>query len=132
MIGKSLISVAEAIRDHEGWLPPNFTASPAFAGSISWRQNNPGNLRSSPFQIGQNGGFAVFYTEELGRFGLLWDLYQKCTGNTVSGLTGASTLADLIKVFAPPVENDTGAYIASVEAKTGIARTTKLAELLTK
>ena len=41
-------------------------------GNINWRNNNPGNIRYGQFAvsmgaIGENGGFAVFPTEEIGR-----------------------------------------------------------------
>lgn len=42
--------MAAAIQQEEGWYP----------GSISYQNNNPGNLISGPGQTGTNGGFAVF------------------------------------------------------------------------
>lgn len=132
MIGKYLLSLADAIKEHEGWITPDQRSSIYKDGSIAFRNNNPGNLRASPFEVDHQSGFSYFYNEDIGHMALLWDLYEKCTGNTVTKLSGASSLADLITVFAPPNENDTEAYIASVEAKTGLPRSTKLAVLLTK
>lgn len=130
MVGKKLLDVARVMAEHEGWVYDNLKTGQANEESLAFRQNNPGNLRSSPFAIGQKNGFAYFYSEEIGKFAQIWDLHQKCTGNTVTGLNGESTLADLIKVYAPPSENDTENYIKVVEARTGIPRTTKLKELL--
>lgn len=132
MVGKNLLDVARIISEHEGWKYDRIETGQINEETLAFRNNNPGNLRSSPFMIGQRGGFAYFYNEEVGKFALVWDLYQKCTGNTVTGLNGESTLADLIKVYAPPSENDTENYIRVVEARSGLARTTKLKELLQK
>src|SRR5208283_4377648 len=48
----SLVSgIASAIQQMEGWFP----------GSVSYRNNNPGNLRSGPGQIGTDAnGYAIF------------------------------------------------------------------------
>ena len=132
MIGKRLISLSKAIIEHEGWGPDDLRTLGANEETPSYRNNNPGNLTYSPFAIGNRGRWAYFYTEEIGYFALLWDLFQKCTGKTATGLTGQSTLEDLMHVYAPPIENDTGAYISYIEAKTGLNRKTKLVELLAK
>lgn len=132
MLGKRLLAVAEAIKEHEGWIYDDIKTAGKNEESIAMRNNNPGNLRSSPFMIGQRGGFAYFYNEEIGNMALLWDLFQKCNGNTMTNLRPESTLADLIAVYAPPSENDTLQYIKIVESKTGIPRNMKLKELLEK
>lgn len=132
MIGKNLISLAEAISQHEGWIFDNPETPTMNEESLAFKNNNPGNLRTSPFAIGKRGGFAFFYNEVVGLMALYWDLFQKCTGNTVTGLNGQKTLEDLINVYAPPSENDTERYLCYIESKTGFKRSTKLVELLTK
>ena len=44
-------SISQAIAQMEGYNTP---------GTLAARNNNPGNLRSGPGQIGTSGGFAVF------------------------------------------------------------------------
>lgn len=132
MIGKRLLSLATAISNHEGWGPDDLATLDKNEETPSLRNNNPGNLTRSPFAIGNRGRFAYFYNEQVGFFALLWDLFQKCTGNTSTGLSGESTLEDLIKVYAPPSENNTEAYIKDIEETTHLNRKIKLVELVTK
>lgn len=132
MIGRRLITLANAIKAHEGWAPDDLTTLDKNEETPSFRNNNPGNLTGSPFAIGYRGRFAYFYNEEIGFMALLWDLFQKCRGNTSTGLNGSSTLEELILVYAPPCENITEAYIKDIEHRTGMSRKIKLVELLAK
>jgi len=117
-----------AIAEHEGWNPPGIN-TPA-GGSRAYRNHNPGNLRSSPFQISQVDGFAVFRNDFVGYMALHWDLMQKAKGNTVTGLGPESTIKDLIYVWAPPSDNNaTDEYVKSVCLKSGFQPTTKLKEI---
>lgn len=117
-----------AIAEHEGWHPVGSSTSPM--GSRAYRNHNPGNLRSSPYQTGTNGKFAVFANDFMGFFALYWDIFQKSQGNTHTGLNGQSTIRDLIYVWAPPSDNnDTDAYIRRVETLSGMPASTTLAEL---
>lgn len=132
MIGKNLLTLAWAIAQYEGWSPDNLKTAEINEETIAFRYNNPGNLRSSPFMVGVKNGFAYFYNEEVGKMALIWDLFQKCQGKTVTGLKPSSTIADLIKVYAPPSENNTEVYIQYIETRTGFKRTMRLQELLEK
>lgn len=121
--------LALAIAEQEGWKSP--TQAGNACGSRSWRNNNPGNLRSSPLQIGTDGGFAVFKTDMGGFAALEWDLTQKCKGNTSTGLSPKSTLRDLIFKWAPPSDgNNSEAYLMNVEKMTGFDESTTLGSLL--
>lgn len=86
-------------------------------GSLSWRNNNPGNIRSGAFAdshgaIGSNKGFAVFPDEDTGR---------KALGDLLNSKDYQSlSVGDAIKKYAPPSENDTGAYTKNVESISGI------------
>ena len=129
--GDYLELVINAIIIHEGWFPAN--PKTGYKGSRSFRNNNPGNLRTSKFQNGSDGEYAKFETKEKGRAALRWDLTQKAMGETVTGLTGESTIEDLINVYAPASDkNNTEAYIESIENQTGLKRTIKLKDLLLK
>jgi hypothetical protein len=118
-----------AIAEQEGWT--NSIENPNLIGSRSWRNKNPGNLRSSPFAAGTRDRFAVFNTEALGWEALRWDILQKAKGNTVTGLNGKSTLSQLIHVWAPPSDNnDSLAYIRNIVKMTGIPADTTLDEIV--
>ena len=123
--------VINAIIIHEGWFPAN--PKTGYIGSRSWRNNNPGNLRSSKFQNGATGSYATFESVKVGRKALRWDLTQKIKGNTRTRLNGESTIEDLIKVYAPWKDNNNiEAYISSIEHNTKLSRETKLKDLLLK
>lgn len=95
-------------------------------GTRAWRNNNPGCLRYSDFTIqqgaiGEAGGFAVFPDEETGMraIGALLksDKYNKLT------------ISQAISKYAPPHENDTDHYNASLKRMTGLPVNTKLSAL---
>lgn len=95
-------------------------------GTRAWRNNNPGNIRDGEFArrvgaIGAAGGFAVFPDYETG----LKALAALLRTETYRRLT----LGQAINRYAPPVENDTGAYVGAVEKQTGIPRATILSQL---
>jgi hypothetical protein len=118
-----------AMAEYEGWLHP--LADPKGIGSRSFRNNNPGNLRVSPFSVGVRDGFAVFNSEADGFAAFRWDIMQKAKGNTSTGLNGDSTLKQLIYVWAPPADNNhTENYLAAVLKMTGFTAETRLTELV--
>lgn len=117
-----------AMRDFEGWQPP--TENPPFAGSKSYRNHNPLNLTSSPFQSGMKDGMAVFKDDTIGFLAAQWDIMQKAKGETITGLNGNSTIADLIAIWsrgesAEVLKN----YVNTVVKNSGLPPTTKLSEL---
>jgi len=80
------------------------------------RNNNPGNIRVGDNwqgMIGQDGGFVVFENILYGIRAMATDL-----GNDMKG-KGLNTISKLITEYAPPSENDTAAYIASMVRYTG-------------
>ena len=118
-----------SIAEREGW--KTNIDDPINGGSHSWRNHNPGNLRASPFSIGTKNGFAVFKTDADGFFALHWDIRQKAKGNTVTGLNGDSTLADLIYVWAPASDgNNPEQYLIDIVLMSGIDRQTKLSNIV--
>ena len=95
-------------------------------GTRAWRNNNPGNIRDGDFTrrhgaIGVAGGFAIFPDYETGLAALIALLrtvpYQKLN------------VEQAINRYAPPVENNTGAYISFVEKQMGISRAMPMALL---
>jgi hypothetical protein len=121
--------LALAIVEREGWCPACQANNPN--GSLTWRHHNPGALRTSPFSVGTQNGFAVFRSDPEGWEALIWDLKQKANGNTVTGLGPEKTLRDLINVWAPTADgNNPAAYLDFVCGITGFAPDMKLKMLL--
>lgn len=97
--------VAQTIQKIEGWFP----------GSLSYRNNNPGNLRPA----GQPGctpvnGFCSFPTYDDGYQALVRDLQAKANrGMTIQGA---------INVYAPASDsNDPVSYAAQLAAANGLS-----------
>lgn len=96
-------------------------------GTISWRNNNPGNIRPSAFAtkygaIGQSGGFAVFPTLDAGEKARKDLLFQTTSYKYL-------TITQAISKYAPPNENPTASYIANVSRSVGVSPDTKLSDL---
>jgi len=89
--------LAESMAGFEGFYSKN---------SLAQRNNNPLNLRWSKYMTEKRGGFAFFDTPELGWSAGEYDLACKCRGKTRTGLTGESTIRDLIYVWAPVSDNN--------------------------
>lgn len=130
MITQSIILVALAIAEHEGWKPMGGGGSNGSQPSVAYRNHNPGNMRSSVFEIGKRDGFSVFLNDQVGFAALVYDIWCKANGKTVTKLNGASTIRDLIYVWAPPHENNTENYVKFVEQRTGLRSDTTLGKLL--
>ena len=97
-------------------------------GDRNWRSNNPGNITYGDFAIsmgaiGSDGRFAIFPSEEMGRRAA--DTLLK--GNAYSKLSAA----DAIKKWAPPNENDSGAYIKNVAKMANLDMTKRYADMST-
>lgn len=88
-------------------------AEPGGPGTIAERHNNPGNLRGSPDAIGRAGGFAVFSDAVSGFAGM-----GKLLVNYAR--QGRDTVASIISKWAPPNENNTNAYIATLAREMGV------------
>lgn len=90
-------------------------------GSWAWRNNNPGNLRESSLAAGKSGGFAVFATRTIGNEAM-WRQFGKDANR---GLT----LEGMITKYAPPSENNTALYLATVSRASGVSGSTPLSQL---
>lgn len=95
-------------------------------GSRAWRNNNPGNLRYSPFSrkegaIGECGKYAVFPDEETGmnalRKLLATESYQKLT------------IAAAVNRYSPEGAAGVALYISKLKKLTGLPATTRLRDL---
>ena len=95
-------------------------------GTRAWRNNNPGCLRYSEFTvtqgaIGHAGGFAVFPDDSTGM--------QAICALLKSDSYRDLTISQAIFKYAPPHENDTENYNASLWKITGLNTATKLSAL---
>jgi hypothetical protein len=84
----------------------------------SKRNRNPLNLRGSHYShTVDDGGYCVFGSIVDGVAAGLADLQEKCDGRNAHGLGPASTLQELIDVFAPRSDrNNPSAYALAVAA----------------
>jgi hypothetical protein len=95
-------------------------------GSRAWRNSNPGNIRMGDFAsahgaVGDDGDFAIFADEATGMAAIVALLAT----NSYSSLS----LREAIHRYAPPVENDSDAYVDAVVRDTGIAPAARLDSL---
>jgi len=107
------VTFMEAIAREEGFDSP---------GTRSNRNNNPGDIEMGSLAraYGATRGdprFAVFPTPDSG-----WEAMRALLGARYLGLT----VAEALNKWAPPVENQTNAYIANVCAWSGLTPDTVL------
>lgn len=116
-----------AIKDFEGYFPPGGQYP---EGSVSFRNNNPGNLRWSPFEDGNRGGFSYFSTYEKGWEALLHQLRIAANGQS-KVYTPEDTLLRFFEKYAPSSDNNYPEVYANFVAKRmGVPVTTKIKTLL--
>ena len=111
-----LEALADAIQTFEGW----------HAGSRSWLNRNPGNLRAyASGQAVDKQGYRIFVSLAEGWQALLYDLKAKFHGShglTPETLGRAPTIADLMNVYAPAGDsNNPRAYANFVASWTSRA-----------
>lgn len=114
-------AIASAIQTQEGYYP----------GSVAYNNNNPGNLvyAGQAGAVAGTGGFAKFATYQDGYNALQSQIVLDANrGHDVSG-NPTTTLSQLITSWAPPSENNTGAYISNVSAATGFDPNAPLSSL---
>lgn len=77
------------------------------AGQRAYQNRNPGNLRATdPTQAQDKDGYRVFASFCVGYDTLLDDLRAKVTGHNTHGLSLASNLLSLLKVYAPAADGN--------------------------
>ncbi len=115
-------TLATQIQKIEGYYPPGTPGYPN--GSLAWQNNNPGNIRfaNQPGAVQGAGGFAKWPTYDAGYQGLLNQInYQAAKGQDLS---------QFINQYAPPTENNTNQYLASLVQATGASPTTPLTTII--
>jgi hypothetical protein len=117
----NIIDLADAIKDFEGY----------YAGSVSERNNNPGNLRYSPFQTGKRDGFSYFETYERGYYALIYQIELAVTDRSAV-YHSDMTIQEFFNVYAPASDdNQPSIYADTVAQQIGVSVNTKLSELYT-
>jgi len=110
----------ELIKTYEGW----------YEGSLTYRLNNPGALRWSPFQNETKGGFAYFNTYNDGWRALIHQVTIAGNGES-SVYSPEDTILDFFRKYSPPSDgNDPSAYAEWVAHELNLELTTKIKELL--
>lgn len=110
---QKLVAMALAIKEFEGWVPRGGKGRDGKVypdGSISYRCNNPGNLKWSKYQIGTKLGHANFATYEDGWKGLLFQLQIAYDGRS----RAYSPNMTLLEFFAKYAEGNQKEYSAHV------------------
>lgn len=106
MAGNNILQdMMQAINRMEGGKP----------GNVNVRNNNPGNLRAGPGQVGENGGFAVFASQD--------DGYSALQAWITSHVAAHPdwTFFDLFNVYAPSADsNQPSAYAEFVASQIGV------------
>lgn len=129
MITQKIRLIAEGIKVAEGWLPNTYQRSD-IPGSRSYRNHNPGNLRSSPFALNEHDSYAYFLDDEIGMFALLYDLHAKINGKSMHIKPEGKTLYDLLRVWVAPTEEGSfNNYVDIVERISEVKRDTPLTDL---
>lgn len=117
---------AEAIKDFEGWFPPGDQYP---KGSRSYRQNNPGNLRWSPFESDNIDNFSVFPTYEEGMKALKYQI-ELALDNRSKVYHNRMTLYDFFGTYAPSSDNNHPRHYAEYVARQlGVSPSTEIRDL---
>ena len=121
--GAFVSSLASAIQQMEGWFPAGSPGYPT--GSLSYRNNNPGNLRPGSLAVGatgSNNGYAVFPDFTTGWNALLGLIQSPAYWNL--------TLTQFFAQYAPAADNNNpAAYAATVAASLGVDPNTPISQL---
>jgi len=117
----ALNALAQAIQTQEGYYP----------GTLAYTNNNPGNLvyAGQPGATQGAGGFAAFSSYAAGYQALQNQIQLDAARGTDVNGNPVTTVGQLITSWAPPSQNDTAAYIASVTAQTGFSASDDLLSL---
>lgn len=116
--------------EFEGWKPDGNFERPAKYPSVAYRNHNPGNLRSSIFALGVRDNFAYFFNDATGMFAMQYDIMQKARGKTITTLTGDSTIADLISIYACVKDEQLQNYLNHIFKLTGFEQFTQLKDII--
>ena len=87
-------------------------------GTHSFRDNNPGDLRSGHGSIGRDKGFAIYPSPEVGR---------RALHETLVGKYADSSISSTMRSFAPGSDgNNPKAYAATLSSAVGVSESTRI------
>jgi len=130
MITQKIIMLAQAMSEYEGWIPGANASSKDGGPSVSYRNHNPGNLRSSIFDLGVRDGFAYFQNDDIGFIAMMYDIAKKCKGETRTALRSESRLHDLIHVWSAGSDEGDLRYAEYVCKRTGFDLNMRIGDLI--
>jgi hypothetical protein len=92
-------------------------------GTRAWRNNNPGNIQAGAFAtgegaIGSDGRFAIFPDEQTGSAAIV-TLLRRPSYQVL-------TIRGAVFRYAPPNENNTAGYLATITRVTGLSPDTQM------
>jgi len=95
-------------------------------GTHAFRDNNPGNIRAGAFAdangaVGTDSGFAIFPSSGAG--------FQAMNRLLSSSSYQSLTVDQAINRYAPPSENDTATYQATIRTAVGVGGNTRMSAL---
>lgn len=131
MFTSKIFKVAYAISIAEGWYPR--LTHPGYPdGTASYINHNPGNLRSSPFQVGEApNGYAIFENDFVGLYAVAWQLWIYASGKFPPDISG-KTIGEAISIYNDePVGSPAWeGYISIIEKVGGVSRNDLISSLL--
>ena len=132
-----LADLARGHQIHEGYIRPGITGYPR--GSLSYRNQNPGNLRYVNTQkvfggAPGEGGFARFPSYEAGFQALMADIRAKLTGKSAHiNYAKNPRFLDYVRVYAPEADGNAPdrycAALCKALAAYGVTPQTPLSDL---
>ena len=130
MITQKIVNLSNAMAEFEGWSPARPLWQENSGPTVSYRNHNPGNLRSSIFALGERDGFAYFFNDMTGMFAMQYDIMRKAQGKTRTNLTPDSTIAELLKVWSAAEGEELENYICFVSERIGLSSEIKIRTLI--
>ena len=130
MFSKKIFKIAYAISIAEGWFNPSALEGHV-VGSASYRNHNPGNLKTSIFEIDNTGDFSIFENDLVGYIALVHQLYLYASDKT-NFFPAGSTLYDAICVYNGTDRGSVEAenYISIIEKVAGVSRNDSIESIL--
>ena len=122
MISSKLVLFCPGVTVAEGWNPPN-VGNQGSTGSTSYNHHNPGNLRVSEYEAGNDGAFSIFNTDIEGFMALVRQWEMIATGkDTLYGdsltIEGAVQKYTADALGSPELAN----YLTTLETMAGVKR----------
>lgn len=123
MTTSKLFRVAFAVCLAEGWAPPD-VGNQGPTGSASYNHHNPGNLRVSEYEVGNDGSFSIFANDLEGFMALVRQLELIATGKTQAYGDGDTIEQAFATYTALPVGSaELNNYLDVIEQVGGVKRT---------